>query len=70
MSTTVRILRGRKGRLSKWFIEADDAGGKRFIEHDGRSYWDSKKRAIHASQEWVSANGVKAVFVIPTRDGR
>lgn len=70
MSTTVRVLRGRKGRLSKWFVEVDDAGDRRLIEYDGRVYWDSKRRAIHASREWVSANGVKAVFVIPTRDGR
>lgn len=69
-SMIIRILRGRKGRISKWFVEVDDEGKRYTIDFDGEFYWNSKKTALAAARGWVKERGVKATFLVPTREGR
>ncbi len=66
LKTIARVLRGRKGRISKWFVEIEQDNSRHLLD----GHWDSKEKAFTAAQDWARENGVKVTFIVPTRDGR
>lgn len=69
---TIRVLRGRQKRISKWFVEIDKSdGGPFFLEENGvPAQFKSKQIAQKAAWDWAKLMGVErdVVFIVPVQD--
>lgn len=61
-TTTVRILPGRKGRLTRWMIEVERDGKREVVLPP----WPTKNDAIISAKLWAKENDVEhdVVFLI------